>query len=78
MGIGFGITFTIVALGVAWNTRRRGHLLLDTGVLEQPVLTRNLADYVPLMIALVGVWAYRRFRPAAAASPSGVAPTGDA
>ena len=60
MGIGFGITFTIVALGMTWNARRRGHLLLDTGVLEQPVLTRNLADYFPLMIALVGVWLWSR------------------
>jgi uncharacterized protein DUF4349 len=30
------------------------------------------------LIALVGVWAYRRFRPTAAAAPPGVAPTADA
>jgi hypothetical protein len=56
MGSGFVITFTVVGLGVAWRARRRGHLLLDTGLLEQPVLTRNLADYLPLALLLVGTW----------------------
>jgi hypothetical protein len=55
-GIGFGITFTVVALGLAWRTRRRGNLLLDTGALDEPVLSRNLATYIPLVILLALVW----------------------
>jgi hypothetical protein len=55
-GVGFGITFAVVALGLAWRTRRRGNLLLDTGALEGPVLSRNLATYIPLVILLAVVW----------------------
>jgi hypothetical protein len=55
-GIGFGITFAVVALGLAWRARRRGNLLLDTGALEGPVLSRNLATYIPLVIVLAVVW----------------------
>lgn len=55
-GIGFGITFAVVALGLAWRTRRRGNLLLDAGALEEPVLSSNLATYIPLAIVLAIVW----------------------
>jgi uncharacterized protein (TIGR03382 family) len=55
-GIGLGITFAVVAMGLAWQGRRRGNLLLDTGALEGPVLSRNLAAYIPLVIVLAFVW----------------------
>ena len=60
MSIGFGITFAVVAMGIAWRARRRGHLLLDTGVLEEPLLSRNLAAYIPVAILLAGAWLWSR------------------
>lgn len=59
-GIGFGITFAVVALGLAWRARRRGNLLLDTGTLGEPVLSRNPATYIPLVIVLAVVWLLSR------------------
>lgn len=56
MGIGFGIVFSVTALGLAWQARRRGNLLLDTGALGEPVLSRNLLTYIPLAILLAIVW----------------------
>lgn len=60
MGIGFGITFGIVSLGIAWRARRRGRLLLDAGALEEPLLSRNPIAYVPVAIALAGAWLWSR------------------
>lgn len=56
IGIGFGIVFTGVALGLAWRARRRGNLLLDVGPLEEPVLSRNPFTYIPLAIILAVAW----------------------
>ena len=56
LGIGFGIVFGITGLSLAWRARRRGNVLLDTGPLEEPVLSGNLVAYIPLAILLAFVW----------------------
>lgn len=60
MGIGFGITFTVVSLGIAWQTRRRGTLILDAGVLEGPVLSRKPVDYLSLVVLFAGTWLWSK------------------
>jgi len=56
MGIGFGIVFGGTTLGLAWQARRRGDLLLDTGPLEVPLLSRNPVTYLPVAIVLAYAW----------------------
>lgn len=56
MGIGIGINFTVIGLGLAWRARLRGVLLLDAGPLEAPILSRNVVAYVPLAAVFVYLW----------------------
>jgi hypothetical protein len=56
MGIGFVLVFGVTSLGLAWRTRRRGHLLLDTGPLGTRFLSRNPVTYLPAAAAFAVVW----------------------
>ena len=60
MGIGFAIVFGVTALGLAWRTRTRGHLLLDTGALGGPFLSSNPVAYLPALVLFIGAWIWSR------------------
>ena len=54
--ISFGIVFTVVSLGLAWQARLRGLLLLDAGRLQEPVLSSHPIAYIPVALLLVYAW----------------------
>ena len=60
MAIGFAIVFGVTALSLAWRTRLRGNLLLDTGALGGPFLSSNPVAYLPALVLFVGAWIWSR------------------